>query len=270
MKPLVVGLGIAGMLYCALMAVAYFGQRSPIYPVPGIATEPEVPGARLLTIGCAQLGTVHAVYAPAPAGAPTLVHFHGNGEQLSDQAGLVGAFATAGLGVLAVEYPGYGLDREAQANEPNLYTAAECALEHLQTTLGVPLTQTVVQGQSLGSGVAVEMARRRHAAGLVLISPYTSMVEVAGLVAPFLPVGPLTRDRFDSLSKVDTVTAPALVIHGTADEVIPFEMGQRIAHTLQQGTLRPIEGAHHNDLFARHRPRVVATIVEFAMRACVR
>lgn len=252
-------------LYGALLLLGYLGQRALIYPAPRLTVQPAATGGHLLSIECSH-GVVHALHLPAPPGAPTLVHFHGNGEQLADQNDLITALAEQQVGVLAVEYPGYGLDSAASPSEAALYAAGECALMHLRSALGVSPRETVLQGQSLGSGVAVEMARRGHGTALVLISPFTSMVDMAARVAPLLPARLLTRDRFDSLSKARDLTLPSLVIHGTHDEIIPFEMGRRLAQRLADARLLPIDAGGHNDLFARD-PGLISTIARFAHEA---
>jgi alpha-beta hydrolase superfamily lysophospholipase len=256
---------IAG-IYCALMLLAFVGQRALIYPATKIGGEPRVAGGRLLAIECARLGTVHAFYAPAPAGAATVVHFHGNGEELMHQEQLLQGLSARGLGVLAVEYPGYGMDRSGSANEANLYLAAECALKHLQDVLGVPSRSIVLQGQSLGTAIAVEMATRGHGAGLILISPFTSMEHMAGIVLPFLPNRFLVRDRYDSLAKASALQLPTLIVHGTQDEVIPFAMGERLSKTLTNARFIPIEGGHHNDLFLLAEDTILEAIAAFSKR----
>jgi pimeloyl-ACP methyl ester carboxylesterase len=192
---------------------------------------------------------VHAFHVPAPPSRPTVAHFHGNGESLADQTDLGASFRSRGIGFYAVEYPGYGLSSEAGPSESALYEDAEAALVHLRTVLGIERKNTVLEGQSLGSGVAVEMAKRGHGAKLVLISPFTSVPDMARRMLPLLPVGVLVRDRFDSASKVGEVTIPALVVHGTDDEVIPFAMGERIARLLPSARFESLLGAHHNDVW---------------------
>jgi uncharacterized protein len=169
----------------------------------------------------------------------------------------------AGLGAYAVEYPGYGLAAGALLDEASVYSAAEASLRHL-IELGVPRASIVLQGQSLGSGVAVEMARRGYGARLVLISPYTSIVDLAALVAPFLPVRWLVRDRYDTERKAPAITVPALAIHGTDDEVVPYRMGKRIAELLPNAELVSVPGGRHNDVFNNDRIDVLSTIVAFA------
>ena len=255
--------GIGATCYGSVAAAAFFGQRWLLYPAPPNPVEPRASGAKLLRIDPGSGVTFYVLHAPAPAGAPTVVHFHGNGEDLAGQALLVDGFRRAGLGAYAVEYPGYGLAQSARLDESSVYATAEAALRHL-IDLGVPRESIVLQGQSLGSGVAVEMARRGYGARLVLISPYTSIVDMAALVTPFLPVRWLVRDRYESEHKAPGITLPALVIHGTEDEVVPFRMGKRIAEVLPHCEFVAVVGAGHNDLFDQRRVDVLARIVAFA------
>jgi pimeloyl-ACP methyl ester carboxylesterase len=234
-----------------------------MYPAPRRSSaEPRARDATLETVPTAE-GTVFALYARAPAGAPTLVWFHGNGEDLNDMPYLVHEFAGAGVGFYAVEYPGYGPMSDRATNEAAVYAAASAAIDHLQQQLGVPVSQTVLVGHSLGSGVAAEMARRGRGGRLVLIAPYTSMVDMARKLAPFLPASLLVRDRYDTQAKARELALPALVIHGSDDEMIPVAMGRRIAELLPRATLVVVPGARHNDLFATD-PDLVRRIALFA------
>lgn len=256
-------LATLGGLYGAVAGLAAAAQKRLVYPAPAQVVEPHARGAELWRIPGRHGRTVYALYAPAPPGAPTIVHFHGNGEQLSDQAPLVRAFSGAGLGACAVEYPGYGLSRKNTPDEHAIYEDAETALEHL-ALLGVPASSVVLEGQSLGTGVAVEMARRGYGSRLVLISPYTSLVDMARHIAPFLPVGRLVTERFDTAAKAPRIDLPALVIHGEDDEIIPVSMGRRVAKLLPHAELVIVAGGHHNDLFAVDGPDLIRRIVAFA------
>lgn len=254
---------VASLSYGALAIAAFLGQRRLIYPAPRGSAEPHASGAQLWRITAANDVRVVALYAPAPEGAPTLVHFHGNGEDLSNQTTLIGELRRSGIGVCAVEYPGYGLLRGEPIDEASVYASAEAALLHL-IDLGVPRDSIVLQGQSLGTGVATEMARRGYGTRLVLISPYTSMVDMAARVTPFLPVSLLVRDRYESYRKAASVSVPALVIHGTDDEVVPFSMGRRMADLLPHAVFVAVAGGGHNDLLSRSDFHVTARIAAFA------
>lgn len=250
-------IGVAGV-YGLLCLLVFTQQRRLVFPAPPRVREPAVTGATLLRLP----GPVFALHVPAPAGAPTVVHFHGNGEQLADAGWLAQEFQQAGLGFYAVEYPGYGLAAAQGPSEAGLYAAAEAALEHLHRELGVPRERLVLQGQSLGSGVAVEMARRGYGTRLVLITPYTSLADVGARLFPWLPARLLVRDVFDSAKKAPTVALPVLILHGTRDEVIPVDMGQRLGTLFPQATVRLLEGKHHNNVLSE--PEVLDGLLRFA------
>jgi pimeloyl-ACP methyl ester carboxylesterase len=163
---------------------------------------------------------------------------------------MVSLLRTLGVGVLAVEYPGYGV-AGGTPSEQGAYAAAESALSWLRTERGVDDARVVLLGQSLGSGVATEMARRGHGARLVLISPFTSVAGMARRLFPFFPAR-FVRHRFDTLSKAASIPVPVLILHGTEDEVVPFSMGERLAAAFPQARLVQIPGGQHNDLLTLH------------------
>lgn len=247
----------ATLVYVATGAFIALGYRRPLYPAPP-PREPSATGAQIVRFAGGA-----ALYAAAPPGAATVVHFHGNGEQLADQATLVTVFRMAGLGFYAVEYPGYGLLEAETATEETLYASAEAALGHLKGPLGVSEDRIVLQGQSLGSGVATEMARRGHGRRLVLLAPFTSMTEMIGRFAPLWPVGILTRDRFDSRAKAPSIDVPVLIVHGDADQLIPIAMAEELARTFPRATLFVVPGAGHNDLFVPRDVHVLGEVTRF-------
>jgi uncharacterized protein len=255
-------IGVALLIYAVVAITACGVQRQALFPAPPGGRTPQLEGATLHRIPDPSGATVYALHVPAPAGAPTLVHFHGNGEDLADVAFLAREIRVAGLGVYAIEYPGYGLARGAEASEQAIYAAAEAALGHLYGVIGVPRAEIVLQGQSLGSGVAVEMALRGHGRRLVLLSPYTSITDVADHLLPFLPTSMLVRDHFDSSSKAPRVAVPVLILHGSDDDLIPAQMGRTLGGLFPSATVEILEGAHHNDLFAQDPP-IVGRIVRF-------
>lgn len=259
----VVALAVAPVGYAVAMGLISAFSSRLMYPAPRERAEPVVAHGAVLRIAGPGGRTVHVLHVPAPDGEPTIVHFHGNGEALVDQAGLATRFHENGVGFYAVEYPGYGLSSEAAPSERAIYEDAESALEHLGGALHVPASSVVLEGQSLGTGVAVEMARRGHGSRLVLISPYTSMLDMARLLVPFLPVGLLVRDRYETVTKAPGIRIPTLIVHGTRDEIIPVAMGRQLSGLFPDARLRLLEGAHHNDVWT-FGPRLVADIVEFA------
>jgi uncharacterized protein len=202
---------------------------------------------------------VHAIELPAPAGARTVVHFHNNRETVERAADFARALRSRGLGVLLVEYRGYGASRGAEPTEEGLYRDAEAALDMLAAR-GTGPDRVVLSGESLGTGVAAEMARRGRGARLVLVAPYTSIPDLVTDRVPGVPARFLLADRFETLAKAPAIHIPTLIIHGAADEVVPFAMGRRLAAAIAGARLMRVTGGHHGDLFARDGERLLDAI----------
>jgi hypothetical protein len=254
-------LAVLAGLYLVLCVAGCLGYRSILYPAPHDGAVVPPAGAALRTLTAADGVAVLALHFPAPPGAPTVVHFHGNGETLRTEAGFGAALHRRGLGVLLVEYRGYGAAPGAPSEEV-FYRDAEAALAALASD-GVPPQRVVLSGISLGTGVAAEMAARGRGARLVLVAPYTSIPKVAGRIAPILPASWIIGDRFDTLGKAAKIKVPTLVIHGDRDEVIPYDMGQGVTAAIAGARLVTVEGGHHNDLFGR-RPDLLDAIADHA------
>ena len=165
---------------------------------------------------------------PATATSPVLLYLHGNGGTLAHRAGRMRQFLARGWGVLMVEWRGYG-GNPGSPGEAGLAADARAGLAALQAA-DVPAGRIVLWGESLGTGLAVRLAAEQPAAvgAVVLESPYTSLLEVGRLHYPFLPVGPLLRDRYDSLSRIAALRAPLLVMVGGRDTLVPPAMGRAL------------------------------------------
>ncbi|HVK68135.1 MAG TPA: alpha/beta hydrolase [Polyangium sp.] len=254
-----IALGTIVALYLLLCWLLYAAQRRIVFPAPTVGRTPA--GAfELLRID----GGTPMLFRPPPARGPVVVYFHGNGEQIADSAWLADLFARAGAGFAAIEYPGYGLARGlGEPNEKALFDAAERGIGHLVEHRGIPRDALVLAGQSLGTGVAMEMAARGHGARVLLFCPFTSLPDVGARIFPFLPVRLLLQDRFDSAARAAGVKVPVLVVHGTDDELIPVELGKKLAARLPRGRFMAVAGAHHNDLW--HFDEVEAEVVPFVL-----
>ena len=186
---------------------------------------------------------------PARADAGAVLVAHGNGGNVSHRGRLAAELRkTLGLGVLLVEYPGYGKS-EGRPSEAGCYAAGEAAYRWLTDEAKVPPGRIVLMGESLGGGVAVELATRHDHRALVLVFTFTSLPAAAKYHYPWLPTHTLMRTRFDNLAKLPRCRRPVFVAHGTADEVIPFRHGEALfaaAHEPKQ-FLR-LDGFTHNIL----------------------
>jgi len=238
------------------------------YVFPAYRAQADVPADDAVTLSLrAKDGVaVHALELEGPPGAPIVVHFHNNSETASAPLAIARELRARGLGVLLVEYRGYGMSRGSEPSEQGLYLDAEAALDVLSQR-GIGPSRIVLWGTSLGTGVAAEMARRGRAGALVLVSPYTSIPALVRDAAPMVPADTLMPDHFDTLAKASQIRVPTLVIHGDADEIVPFWMGQRVAGAIEGASFLRVSGGHHGDLFVRDGAHLVDAIATLALHS---
>lgn len=201
---------------------------------------------------------------PGETTRPALFYLHGNAGNLSHRGAVVATLARRlGMDVLVLDYRGYGRS-EGNPYESGLYEDARAAWRHLTVDRAVPGRRIVIYGKSLGGGVATQLAYEVHPAGLVLQSTFTSIPALAAHHYPFVPRF-LLRTRMDSLSKIDAVGCPLLVVHSRADEVAPFTHGQRLfAAAREPKRFFAVELAGHNDTFDAGGESLLAALEEFA------
>jgi hypothetical protein len=155
-----------------------------------------------------------------------LLFFHGQGGNLSSPAAIFRALTADGNGLLAVEYRGYP-GSTGMPTEGGLLHDADAAYARA-LALGIPARHIVAFGESLGSGVAVALAAHHEVGALILESPYTSTVDIAAHRFWMFPVRLVMLDQFHSDERITQVAAPVLIIHGTADTVIPYSFGKKL------------------------------------------
>ncbi len=165
-------------------------------------------------------------HAEARAGNPTILFFHGNGGEMSGRHERMAFYQSQGFGALFVSYRGYGGSTGA-ISEKGFMTDAFTAYDFLLQR-GVSPESIAVVGESLGTGIAVQLAAQRPVGALALEAPFTAAVDVAAEVYPWLPVRLLMKDQFRSRDFIGRVKVPLLILHGDADKVIPVEHGRRI------------------------------------------
>jgi hypothetical protein len=177
---------------------------------------------------------------------PLLVYYGGNAEEVSVNLWDLGRYQAGAY--LFMNYRGYG-DSEGKPSQKALCRDALYILDQLVGREKIPLNHVVLMGRSLGSGVAVSVAGQRRVRGVILVTPFDSLVNVARHHYPFLPVGLLLKHPFDALSLAPAIQTPVLFLIATRDEVIPPKFASRLARAWG-GPRRTvlIEGAGHNDI----------------------
>jgi uncharacterized protein len=258
-------------LYLALIVLLWFAESHLIF-FPGNQRTLLLPAARLglqpervafkTDDGVQIVGWV--MPAAQSANSFWLLICHGNAGNLSEfeRPAHYAALRDVGLNLLAFDYRGYG-ESGGAASEQGLYRDADAAYRYLTKERGVPANRIILFGHSLGSAVAIDLASRSPAAGLIVEGALTSTVNRGQELYPFIPVRLLARSRFSSIDKVAGIRIPKLFLHAARDEVIPVAHGRR----LFQAAAEPkkfveLEGMH-SDAFAVDSARYFGSIADF-------
>jgi pimeloyl-ACP methyl ester carboxylesterase len=229
MKPLttILLLGLLGVL--CYLGLVFAMQRSALFPRPA-APGPSPAGSRadVDVVWLGPGGGVEAWYLPAwdsVAPGPALIFAHGNGELIDLWLEAFEVPRAWGLGILLVEYPGYGRSA-GRPTEESIARAMRDAWDFLAARPEVDQQRIVAYGRSVGGAAACALARERDLAGLILESAFTSVRDLARRFGLF---GPLVLDPFDNLAAVRAFEGPVLVIHGEDDRTIPPSHGRALA-----------------------------------------
>jgi hypothetical protein len=231
---------LCALLYLAQERLIFFPERDS----PGTRYAFGVPADELfLPVEGAQL---HALLFRAPEPRGVILYLHGNAGSLRTWEAVAPNLVARGYDVLMVDYRGYGQSTGRIAGEAELH--GDMAAVYAWLSARHPEEQIVLYGRSLGSGLATRLAAERRPRLLILESPYHSLEAIArrqfAFIPPFLLKYPLRAYQW-----VGQVRCPVVIVHGTADAVVPFADGERLA-TSVNASLRfhPVEGGGHNDL----------------------
>jgi fermentation-respiration switch protein FrsA (DUF1100 family) len=187
------------------------------------------------------------VYAPNPRG--TVLFLHGNAGNISHRLDSIAIFHELGLDTFIIDYRGYG-QSEGKPGEEGTYRDAEAAWEYLVTERGQDPARIVVFGRSLGGGVAAWLATRHKAAALIVESSFTSAVDMAAHLYPFMPVRLISRLQYPVADYVARAESPVLIVHSRNDEIIPFAMGEALyAAAPAPKAFIELAGDHNNGFF---------------------
>ncbi len=156
----------------------------------------------------------------------TIVFFHGNAGSLENRIHKLNHFQKMDVNFLIIAWRGFS-GNKGKPSEKGLYEDGKSAINWLLSK-GVNERNIVIYGESLGTGVATHLSQKRNFAGIILETPFTSMIDAAKTFYPYIPVGLLLKDKFDNKSKIKNINSPVLIMHGKNDQIVPFFMGKKI------------------------------------------
>lgn len=246
---------LAYLLVCGYM---WATQRQKIFkPMALLQTTPERLGMKFEEVHIpsgsgAEHGDLFAWWIPAAStDAPTLLYLHGNDSNISAPLDMDRAarLHSMGYNLLMIDYRGYGKSTGSEPAESRVYEDAEASWDYLIKQRASDPKRTFIFGHSLGGAIAIDLGvHHPEAAGVVAESNFTSLVDMGEREYPYLPVESLLNQRFDSLSKIGSLKIPLLLIHGTWDSLVPYQMSQRLFERApQQKALKLIDGGEHNN-----------------------
>jgi fermentation-respiration switch protein FrsA (DUF1100 family) len=207
--------------------------------------------------------TLHGWHLAHPRPRAHVLFFHGNAGNLAGrQYMLENLHDAANLDLFAIDYRGYGKS-SGRPTEAGVIEDARLARRTYAAMAGIPESEIVLMGRSLGAGVAVALASHDGARALVLQSTFTSLPDVAALQYPWLPVRLLMKNRFDSLAHISRFTGPLLYSHSEGDTTLDFSLGERLfAAANEPKQFFRFSGRDHNDPQPREYVRVLASFLD--------
>jgi hypothetical protein len=157
----------------------------------------------------------------------TLLYCHGNAGNISHRVPTIAELSRLGLNILIFDYRGYGRS-EGAPSEKGLYMDARAAYEYLIGREDIDPGRIAILGKSLGASVAIDLASRVEAACLIADGGFSSAGDMAGRIFPFLPARRFISVGFDSEAKIKDIRIPKLIIHSRDDELVPFDLGEKL------------------------------------------
>jgi uncharacterized protein len=226
MKKILISIGAA---YLLILVMLYINQRNMMYHPAKQKRELDyykIDSAEEITLVTKDNIKLQAWFRKPNDNKEMVVFLHGNAGNLENRVDKLRQLSDMGYGFIIPAWRGFGKSGHFPT-EKGIYLDAEAAIAYIETK-GYKLSETIIIGESLGSGVAAEMSVRYNFKGLFLITPYTSIADRAGEIYPYMFAQYLTKDNFKVLSNITKINQPLLMIHGTKDKVVPCSHSEKI------------------------------------------
>jgi fermentation-respiration switch protein FrsA (DUF1100 family) len=252
MRTLVSILIIAISIYLLLALLLYLFQGRMVFlsnlPDRALVASPNDIGLNYedVSLTTSDNERLHGWYVPAANSKGVLLFFHGNAGNISHRLESIKIFHELGLDTLIIDYRGYGLST-GKTTEQGTYLDAQAAWDYLINYRGIPADRIIIIGRSLGGAIGAWLGVQNNPAAVIIESSFSSGVDMARRIYPFMPVRLITRLHYPVADYAAQLDCPVLVIHSRHDEIIPFGMGQAIyAAVKQDRKFLELRGDHNN------------------------
>jgi fermentation-respiration switch protein FrsA (DUF1100 family) len=239
----------------AMVLLAAFAFQSRLVYFPNVPSRAIGPGPDSIGLAYESVEILtedgvrlDAWYVPVREPRGTVLFFHGNAGNISHRLDSLRVFNGLGFATLIFDYRGYGRS-EGAVSEQGIYRDAEAVWRHLNEKRGIPATEVILFGRSLGAAVAAYMASQHRPGALIIESGFVSVPDMAAEIYPWLPARWLARIEFPTGDYLQTVTCPVLVVHSRDDEIIPFDQGSRLFEVAREPKQFLELRGGHNDGF---------------------
>lgn len=236
------------VLYLSYCGFLYFFQRTILFPrsqaIPAPHAADRFPRLEKIRLDL-PFGEVESWFLPPQSNddpGPAIIFAHGNAELIDHWPEFLHPLTQFGIGVLLVEYPGYGRS-EGDPSQETVTAAFVEAYDRLVERKDVDADKVVFAGRSVGGGAVCALLQRRKPAAVILMSTFKS---VASMAKRFGVPGFFVRDPFDNLKAVRSFDGPLLVLHGKRDDIIPYAHGREISRAAPDGRLITYDCAHND------------------------
>jgi len=237
--------------FFAFACIRYFEKKCIYYPIRKIEFTPSDAGLEYedLFFSTDDGLKLNGWFVPAKDARGTILFCHGNAGNISHRVEILKIFTELGLNAFIFDYRGYGKS-EGSPSEKGLYKDARAAYSYLLGRKDINKDAIVIYGKSIGGNIAIDLASNVKAAALISESGFSSAYDMGRRLFPYLPVKWLLTIKYDALTKIKDIIIPKLIIHSRDDEIVPFDLGEKLfkaAHEPKE--FYEMRGGHNEAVF---------------------
>lgn len=250
-------------LISIFIAIKFLERFSTYYPSRDITATPDLLGLPFEDIffNTIDNNKINGWFIPHREAEYTILFFHGNAGNISHRMEKIYVLYTLHYNQFIFDYRGYGKS-QGFPTEQGLFKDARAAYAYLTKKRGIPEDKIILYGESIGGAVAIDLAVAHKVHALITEETFSSLKDMARIYYPVIP-GLLVSNSYDSLAKIQKITAPKLIIHSTDDDIVPYALGEKLFKNAATPKKLLILRGSHNSAFFDSLDQVKAGITSF-------